>query len=451
MGKKSKQKRILFFGQTGVGQKVVLEKLKHYMSEEIKINSDEIGIYKHEDYLPGDIRIHALADAELDDKTKREKWVDALKESEKIIEDEDCRYALYSTHCTLYRNNRFMSFIDYEAVKSFQPDKIVTLIDDIYSIWNRIMLREKPQKGRTFTESYFTLNEISNWRWVEIMKGDSVANFINLNNLVVSVKHPVEMLYRLLFEEQKYIIVYSSIPISAPRNRKEKRDEVDKFKQKLHNEFIVFDPLTIDEKILTFLLTEQYPEWLQDNSISLYGKELKIEINKECERWPISYPRFGSLNCDWPEDYPICIDAGEAVEVCRPKSPQERLRLQNSIKDLPTDETERRRRLFKVAGQIKDSVIDHHIRLRDFRLIDDSQCLIAYRPLYEKKPPGGQVYEISYAQDLKARKKFDIIIYHDKSKDGPIIGGPFPHLEKFVVDSEDDLDIRLNQLKDSYQ
>src|SRR5207244_3214270 len=103
---------------------------------------------------------------------------------------------------------------------------------------------------------------------------------------------------------------------SAPRGSKEKRAIVDAHRSALHQRYIVFDPLSIDEKVLAMALTDQYPDWYKHGSASLYGRILTLPAEL---RWPTEMgPDLVPLRTDWPTRFPITLDAGEVVEVCRP-------------------------------------------------------------------------------------------------------------------------------------
>ncbi|GAH51872.1 unnamed protein product, partial [marine sediment metagenome] len=63
-----------------------------------------------------------------------------------------------------------------------------------------------------------------------------------------------------------------------------------------------------------------------------------------------------------------------------------------------------------------------HIMLRDFRLIDQADCIAGYRPHYEGKHSTGMFAEITYARDVAFKRRFFV---HFPGKDGELKDSPF--------------------------
>ena len=146
-------------------------------------------------------------------------------------------------HTTFYRNGHFFSPASWDRLLLFKPDCIITLIDDIYDIWQRI------ESGPH--ETHFSLEEILTWRSVEIANASSLALNLRLDpktvlskpsskipkqfancfgpripHFVMSVKHSLETFHRLIFERNERPLVYASFPITRTRVSQERITDV---------------------------------------------------------------------------------------------------------------------------------------------------------------------------------------------------------------------------------
>ena len=128
-------------------------------------------------------------------------------------------------------------------------------------------------------------------------------------------------------------------------------------KAKMHVNFTVFDPTTIDERLLSISLQDQYPEWETMKKGELAESVVKINIDK---RWPIGHHPL--LCRDVSDLFPIEIMADEIVEVTQD--------------------------------------IDNQIQNRDYRLISQSDAIAAYRPNIGGKLSTGVFSEMQYARDV---------------------------------------------------
>jgi len=76
----------------------------------------------------------------------------------------------------------------------------------------------------------------------------------------------------------------------------------------------------------------------------------------------------------------------------------------------------------KTTPQGEDpSVIDNHIRERDFRLIDQSDTMVAFRPNISGTITGGVTAEANYASQINPKTWY----YFWPKDDGDIESGPF--------------------------
>ena len=181
-------------------------------------------------------------------------------------------------------------------------------------------------------------------------------NYKEVANYTLSVKQPIITLYDLLLTPEK-LKLYAAHPITNTRENIDLVSEIENFKSKLYRSFTLFDPTTIDERLLSLSLQEQHPEWREMNKGELAESVVTISSDK---RWPI---RHGPLLCqDVERLFPIQISADEIVEV------------------------------------IED--VDNQIQTRDYRLIAQSDALVAYRPNLNGKLSTGVYSEMQYARDV---------------------------------------------------
>ena len=123
----------------------------------------------------------------------------------------------------------------------------------------------------------------------------------------------------------------------------------------MHSRFAVFDPLTIDDRLLKFL----YKKWE-----SIEPRPPKIVVHRSVDRWPEHSETFNLPLLTQGVEYPEIIDGLDP----------------NDVREF-SDE------------------VDYLIRWLDLRLVDQSECLGAYRPNYENKPARGVLTEIDYANN----------------------------------------------------
>ncbi|MGI0070103.1 MAG: hypothetical protein ACREAN_07600, partial [Nitrosopumilaceae archaeon] len=249
-----------------------------------------------------------------------------------------------SLHSTFFYNSRFFTLLDQDLIKSFNPDFFVTFIDDSYAVWKRIV--DKTETHKDFLRSYLRLRDILSWRTVEMLVTDLIAKNLQKKNYVLAVKHPVSTLFRMVFEPQTPFL-YASYPISSTRNNAKLIKQINDFRNYLHSKYVVFDPLTIDEKILQIILPKKKKSRSQ-NGITKLGSDL---------RW--KFPEGFSMVGEDRLKYPIGL---------------------------------RTRELEEVRTDINESV-----KYRDFRLVSDADMLVAYRPYLGKEAHKGVKSELDFA------------------------------------------------------
>jgi adenylate kinase len=347
--------RLLFTGTTGVKMKETVSNLamfcyrmKNKKEDLENIRSKEyLSIYDIEDEIKKDTDFTAYLDSD-NYRWQESTWEQAAQRVLQQLEKQKPENSFICMNAPYFRRSRFFPALPVDLVRRLAPDMIVTLIEEAHLVWQRIMTRNAAFP----TRSSFRLREIFSWRAATILNADCLAKTLSafnpdrppVKNYVVAVKHPPEMLYRLIFEP-KTLTIYASFPISRTRNVADNRKQIDEFRTRLHKDFCVFDPATIDERVYQIALNNQ--------------KKDTIEIRKE-DRWPL--PEGFSLCKEDKSDYPVKIAADQLKEVVEE--------------------------------------VDNNIRFRDYRMISQSKALVAFRPHFDKHPSRGVTSEVFYANDV---------------------------------------------------
>ena len=284
------------------------------------------------------------------------------------MEDLDPRHSLLATHLTYYTSGRQFSLIDIPTIRRWRPDCIITLVDDMLDIRAALARRDAEQH----TNFQLRLREILAWRTAEIAMADLLARNLyerrKIPHYVVSVKHPAEMLYRLIFHRRRFPAVYSSFPITAIRDDVDRRATVDAIRQELHRRFIVFDPLTLDEGT---------PQVFDKARAACSDGVHEIAITTEEARWPLD--NAGTLKDGLPSSFPMTLDPREALEVW--------------------------------------DDMENQVRHRDLTMVEQAQCVAAYRITMGGRLSTGMYSELMYASHT-AEPARPVLMYADPEDNG---------------------------------
>lgn len=261
--------------------------------------------------------------------------------------------------------------------ETFQPHYFITLMDDIQAVQARI---------KTHT---FRLRDLLKWRNIEIMMTDilsrrSSAPGSQVNEASfpyefcpsVAIRHPATMLYRYL-AEPKVLRVYTSFRISHIRRhkgaaRKQMIAELDSFRSELNKRFTVFDPLTIDEIPIEIAYEEAKKK-----------SQKKIIRVAAADQWQI--PPAGTLCAEPRRTHDLALD---------------------DVKEIVTK-----------ASKAEKCELERHVEKRDFRMIDQADCVVIYRPTYG----GGDWSRGTYHEALYAHATGKpLLVIHDPKDDGPL-------------------------------
>ena len=282
-------KVIFLTGQYGTSHREVCDGLCRVATEKLGHHSRMQPIAKPYSVEEHIWRIAGSSEAffELPNDSERDEvWRDAFSRVKAEIERDDPIFAFVSLHAVYLWKKRFFSSVDWDGLLTIEPNVIVTLVDDIYDTCCRI--RQQQVAHGVVEGGGYTLQEILSWRLREVHTSVLIAKHVRVNpewfpslegylehhdrdvrgidrremrmvfgrpldHYVISVKQNISDLYRLLFE-RKTLRVYSSYPISAPRQKPDADffESLREWRDTLHQRFVVFDPVAIDEARFVF-------------------------------------------------------------------------------------------------------------------------------------------------------------------------------------------------------
>lgn len=207
-------KNVLILGVCGIEKRQVADRLASWCD---RWHHHKLRIVDFEhDFLapPGEMAFHNFLGS--DPRAQCAHWREAWTRLEGKLNDEPCENpTLLLLHGAIVRGDYGVrTAYDIDSIRSFGPDLIITLIDNVYDLWWRTEARAKGEawRGRP------TLEQLIVARRVEQLIGDQIANHIHekrVRHVVLSVHHPCESAARLIFDNPR--IVYLAFPISEPR------------------------------------------------------------------------------------------------------------------------------------------------------------------------------------------------------------------------------------------
>jgi hypothetical protein len=456
--------KIVFTGTPGTDKRHVVRQLAEHISREhgrsvavIEAERDlrNLGKEKYYDFLNSIPSDRAAREWSSSFKAGLQEWKQLARKNG------EPEFTFVSMHLVFQVRSHFYSPMNWsyqdvysevvEILGEFEPHLFVNLIDNVYSMQKRVF------------DYPFRLIELLRWRNVDMLMTDILANLIIKErdrirensrissrfkyerSPVVAVRHPREMLYKLFNEQIRRI--YMAYPISKPRQiHRQTGDarlmqQVDSFRDYMRTRFVAFDPVTIDERPLKFL----WEEFVQKKNLMLSSKKItKRELLDELQAfisgdidlvlteddlWPTSPDEYAQMLAGPFDHYKTRLGV----------APEEPLRLELNAGEVRRAVEEKQ----IWAGTQKGGEIDNQIVKRDYRLIDQVDCIVIYRPTM-KRPSGwdlgGTRLEYNYAKENDK----PALVIHDKS-DGPLEDppfntnvNPFDLLEWSGLDAEDD-------------
>jgi adenylate kinase len=158
-----------------------------------------------------------------------------LGELSKDVKNNDA--VIINVHSIFFWKKIFMRAYDKFYVNHFNPDKLITFVDDAGRIKDNLNARLQ------WKNENLSVEEVLLWQNVEVEISSSWADMLQKDFYVLSVNQSLETLYKMAFCPQMEPI-YISMPMTHLPQKYQK--EVTQFINKLEDYFIVFDPRTIE-------------------------------------------------------------------------------------------------------------------------------------------------------------------------------------------------------------
>ena len=338
-------------------------------------------------------------------KALRKKEVEAASKKgiEALCQGTDVFVSLHACYYHV-KTSEFFTVVDEKLLGMFSADVVINLIDDLYDVFARLS-----GSGQLFDRTYAVgkgveaslkhfghLSQILQWRSVETLLTDHLAEgaFHTIRPSVLAVKHPLTVARQLIYSPGNHSI-YLSHPISEPRrmeitHRVVEADgfigEVNQVADALRQDAIVFEPTTIDE---LRILQVADPD---DASITQ-------RVPKLLRRWRLAEAAFLLYApppvVENPLDPTGVFDGLSEAEMAS-------MIFRRTGDAKQEGDTEKLRR-FLVASDLAEALskqISLHIKARDHRLVEQSDSVVVYRPVFAGNAADGVRIEIKYYREL---------------------------------------------------
>jgi hypothetical protein len=94
---------------------------------------------------------------------QRERWYSEFARVLDELRESGAEHALIGMHLTYFRHNSYWSLVDLNMLKELKVNMLITLIDDAYSVWSRIVQRES-RRDTASTCGFETSSFGERWR-----------------------------------------------------------------------------------------------------------------------------------------------------------------------------------------------------------------------------------------------------------------------------------------------
>jgi len=273
------------------------------------------------------------------------------------------------------KHEEYITLIDFSqfALLDQKPAKIITLIDDIYEIYHRLIelggcyyrARETGEK-----QMVFRLLHLLEWRAMEIVLSRNSANQLKLAHYAFATKHSLETFSKLIFDNRCNNKVYLSHPITEVRklernNRKDEAKkimkEITEISEKLSLEYTTFLPTTIDELRIRFVGTIKEKKFLP-----ALDKRWENELYNNPEKFLYIKSGFEDTNKLWKSSV-------DELEECKERT----------------------------FLEVLANTIINQVTVRDYTLVGQSEILVMYRPLFNGSSSVGTQQEFDYYKQYR--------------------------------------------------
>jgi hypothetical protein len=313
-------------------------------------------------------------------------WLDAFENiltKVKKIQSENARTPIFiNLHsCYLHkRTKEYIALLQIDKLKMLNPKMVITLIDDIYDIHHRLTKFGGIYCGieASMVEMIQRYFRLLDWRSKETMMARFIANHLGCKNIVFAIKHSYDTFSNLIFED--YPTAYLSHPISEIRRLEKSENpnaadeiklEIKALSEYLQANFTTFAPTTIDEYRIK---SETIVKTLENG-----------EIRKEKAYFPVLTKRWQDEIYQNPQD--ILYQASGFKDI-------------NSLwhQAKPDEINSEVSHLLAVLAD----TISNQVSTRDYTMVEQSELIIIYRPLFNGNGSGGVAEEFNYFRALRS-------------------------------------------------
>lgn len=305
-----------------------------------------------------------------------ELWNDAFEKIVLLIEEirtSNSNQTIFINLHSCYYHNRtqeYLSLININKLLRIKPTYIITFIDDIYEIHHRLTLTGgiyHDEANATNTQMILRLLRLLDWRAKETMLSKFIAKNLEIDFYLFAVKHSFDTFSNLVYEDYKK--VYLSHPITEVR-RMENRgkdsevekimNEITEISDRLSATFTTFLPTTIDEFRIK---TKPSRNGFSKDYYALLTKRWETELYDKPKDLLYWNSGFKDVNQLWHENE------------------EEITRFDEQINHL--------------LETLSDSISDQ-VTIRDYSLVEQSDMLVIYRPVFNGNASGGVREEFKY-------------------------------------------------------
>ncbi|MCC6660669.1 MAG: AAA family ATPase [Phycisphaerales bacterium] len=358
--------RVIVTGQVGMEKKRYLEAASRLAGEQ----GEALPLYHVGDMMyreAPDVRPGRILDLPLSRLTTLRRA--ALKDI--IAESKGQPNLLVNTHATFRWRHGLFSAFDFDQVRLLEPDLFVCLVDNIETVHHRLHAEH---------ESDATLKDCMVWREEETLATELMSQAIPGSRfyLLSRGRHvdTTRTMFRLACRPGMKK-VYPSFPMSHVMDLPDVLADIDRFRARLAEHFITFDPGDVDEKLLlerAIAAAREGKEFLEVAPHTFGGA---IPGGTSLQRSESTAPGGTPLQRSASVPGGTSLQRSESVPGGTSLQRSESTALESGATKTPRV---RVREVLDIAGDI-----DGQIYMRDFKLIDQSDMIVSYIP----ELPGG--------------------------------------------------------------
>lgn len=278
--------RVLFTGQTGIDKKGQLQTLRDYCAQkgtdiDAVFNIGDI-MYEESQRSGTPLQEGKILDLPL-------AQLGALRRAAftKIrYESSAMQNVFVNSHAVFRWNNRLFRAFELPEIQEFNPEIVVTLIDDVEAV--KLRLDEFKGSGSLPLDATYGLKDLMVWREEETLASEILASVLGVPHYVMGVSiesevspNPLEVVFHLMFEPWKRK-AYISYPISDAQAKPRIWENVTRYRKLARSYLTAFDPLMISEKRLPDLMRQrkqQDPE-ATDLECTVLGKTVLLNLQE---------------------------------------------------------------------------------------------------------------------------------------------------------------------------